>query len=148
MGWAVAFTHPLCETKAVINAARQGFVCYLPKILNRKTKRVEPLFPRYFFVEVLGAWRSLSNTVGVASVLLNGDRPALVEDVLIEGIRKRCDESGHYIGFRHGQPVVVEKSGLSGLYAGMHGKDRAYVLLNLLGSQVRADVRESDLVAA
>ena len=109
------------------------------------------MFPRYLFVAVSGPWRSLSSTTGIAFVLLNGNKPALVNDAVITGIKKQCDESGFFIGFRRGQTVRIERGpmvGQIGIYDGMRGRDRCDVLLKLLGSQVRASVLEGDLAAA
>lgn len=49
---------PRQEGVANDNLERQGYVTYLPKILVRKRRRdkwvklVEPLFPRYLFIQV------------------------------------------------------------------------------------------------
>lgn len=156
-GWAVAFCHPNCERKAVTHAERQGFQCYLPRIKTykfqdgRKIEREEPLFPRYLFVSVGEIWRSLASTTGIASILLNGDKPALLRETVIEGIKKQCDDQGLFVGFRRGQRVRVERGAMAGqigIYQGMRGRDRCAVLLNLLGSEIKVTMRAGDLAAA
>ena len=157
MNWAVVFTHPQNEAKAASNIVRQGFECFVPWVKTRKyfaghkIEREEPLFPRYIFARFEDQWHALVNTTGVVTVLLNGERPAVVSTAIIDGIRKQCDEEGVFIGFRCGQSVRVERgpmTGQIGIYKGMRGKDRCEVLLQLLGAQVSASIREGDLAAA
>ena len=56
--WCAAFTKPRQEEVASENLTRQGFRTYLPRLKQPKRRRdrwievIEPLFPRYLFVEL------------------------------------------------------------------------------------------------
>ena len=58
MKWLVVQTKVNCEHKAHSNLVRQGYLCFLPKILkvstkfNRLKKISKPLFPGYIFVNL------------------------------------------------------------------------------------------------
>jgi len=150
--WAVAITHPQCENKAVFHAERQGFECYLPKYRTRT--RIEPLFPRYVFVAIDGAWRALLTTIGVSGVIMNVERPSTLTDEQIGSIRSQCDDQGIYIPppkfhFRRGQHVRVHcgpLTGMQGIVQHMRGKERVDVLITMLNARV--NVFEGDLSAA
>src|SRR5664279_2121840 len=95
-GWYVVQTQPNAESKAVAHLERQGFATYLPRYLKRRrhARRVDvvaaPLFPRYFFVAAdLAAqrWRSIYSTVGVSSIVCNGEIPSSVPDHIIASLK-------------------------------------------------------------
>jgi len=150
--WAVAITQPQCENKAVFHATRQGFECYLPKYKTRT--RIEPLFPRYVFVAIDGAWRALLTTIGVSGVIMNAERPSTLTDDQIGLIKSRCDAQDVYIPppkvcFYKGQHVRVHcgpLTGARGIVQYMRGKERVSVLITMLNARV--NVYEGDLSAA
>ena len=165
-GWAVAITQPQQEAKAKRNAERQGFQVWYPclktvkRFAGRRWEDIQPLFPRYIFVRVQDAWRSLSSTVGVSSVIMgqhNGQpAPVLLSETIMSDIRSRCDAQGFYnvsvpAKFHAGQKVKVTAGpfyGFTGVFHELRGEDRALVLLKMLGSEVKTNVAEGDLTAA
>jgi len=165
-GWAIAISQPGLEAKAKINAERQGFHVWYPRLktikrfAGKRWEYIQPLFPRYIFVQVQSAWRSLSSTVGISSVIMSQRNdepiPALLANNVMEDIKARCDAQGFYNipippKFKSGQKVKVVAGpfyGFTGSFHELRGEDRALVLLNLLGAQTRVDVAEQDLMAA
>lgn len=154
--WAVAVTEPLAEARAAFHAKRTGFDVYLPKYRTAKN-RIVPLFPRYLFVDPLGAWRRLLSTVGITSVILDGVQPATLSDDCIDSIRKRCDRNDIFIAppkpptFRRGQIVRVDcgpMQGLNGIVRRMRGRDRVEILIQMLGRKSAVHIYEGDLRAA
>lgn len=73
MHWYALSTKANAEQKALDNLKAQGFSCFLPQVpierLNRGKRivLVEPLFPRYMFVELYesSGFHSVRNTRGV-----------------------------------------------------------------------------------
>lgn len=162
--WYVVQTHVNAEVKAAGNLGRQGFSVYLPRYLKRRShaRKVEtvarPLFPRYLFVAIdLAAqrWRSIQSTLGVSHLVCVGDRPAQVEDGVINALRAREDDVGFITlarrpAFSPGDKVrIVEGAFIDSLalVEDVSDHDRVAVLLNLLGRKVRVFVG-ADLIAA
>lgn len=149
--WAVAISHPGCEHKAVWHSTKRGFECWFPR--DRGKDRLVALFPSYFFVVASDAWRKLMTTPYVRGVITTGEKPCTLPDDVIKNIRERCDDNGIFIRekYRKNQKLMVHKGPLAGhicIYQGMRSQDRVRVLMDLLGAQVRTDVRECDLAAA
>ena len=167
-GWAIAITQPNSEAKVTDNAKRQGFDCWYPRLktikrfAGKRFENIQPLFPRYIFIVIQGAWRSLSSTVGISDVLMSGHdqygtpRPAILPDSMINQIKGRCDAAGFYQiplppKFKQGQAVRVVAGpfyGFTGRFHELKGEDRSIVLLKMLGQEVRTNVAECDLAAA
>ena len=98
------YTKPRQERVALENLERQAFRCFLPMAVNpyqrrsvRKT-RIEPLFPRYLFLNAVADQQSLGpvrSTRGVATLVRFGTKLARLPETVIERINQRCDpESG------------------------------------------------------
>jgi transcriptional antiterminator RfaH len=162
--WYVVHTHPRAEAKAVLNLARQGFTCYLPRYLKRRrhARRVETvaaaLFPRYLFVALDLAtqqWWPIRSTFGVTDLVYNGEQPAAVPSDLIQAIKGREDERGFVSllrkpRFAPGETVRIVDGVFSaclGLFEGMADRERVAVLLDLLGRKVRVVMDEEALAA-
>src|ERR1700685_1046896 len=73
-------TQPNRERTATEHAQDQGHEVWVPRVKNSRTLRLEPLFPRYVFVQITGAWHHLLSTIGVSNVLRNGDGPAFMPE--------------------------------------------------------------------
>ena len=149
--WSVCQTETRREGTAARFLADQGFATYLPKI-RLAHKRVVPLFPSYVFVRIVDRWWSVNQTIGVIQLLTAGDQPAQVRDAIVETIKAK--ERGGIVrlpppkGLHLGQQVRVLRGsfeGHIGLYAGMSGKDRERVLLDLLGRKVPVDFHKLDI---
>ena len=159
--WICARTHPNNEKLAIRNLIQQGFIYYQPKLLEKKKQKrgyglVEsPLFPCYLFIQVENSWRSLQYTFGIASVISMGSAPAIIQDDIIESLRKR--EQNGYIQlpqpkkFVIGDKVII-KSGpfemQQALVQRMDYKQRQKVLLALLSNKIQVLIDESQLEAA
>ncbi|WP_298274388.1 transcription termination/antitermination protein NusG [uncultured Bradyrhizobium sp.] len=162
--WYVVQTQVNAETKAAAGLVRQGFSTYLPRYQRRRShaRKVEivsrPLFPRYLFVAIDVAaqrWRAIQSTLGVSHLVCVGDRPAAVENGIIDALRAREDEAGFIKlargpAFSPGDKVrITEGAFVDSLALVEDASDhhRVAVLLNLLGRKVRVLVG-ADLIAA
>lgn len=152
--WYVVYTHANCESKAREHLSRQGFRTLLPtyRCWRRHARRRElverPLFPRYLFValDVLEQrWRPILSTVGVCDLVRHGNAPTPMPSGLAEEIGERSalgtfDRLSPVDGLGHGDIVrVIEGpfTDLIGRFAGLADNDRVFVLLDMLGRQVK-----------
>ena len=155
--WYVARTHANAETKAQFNLLRQGFECYLPTILKRRShaRKVEnvsrPLFPRYLFIcRNLDneCWRAIHSTIGVSHLVCQNERPVPVPEGVIERLRQHEDDKGHVkIGslmpFGIGQKVLITAGAFTdqiGHFERLCADGRISILLELLGRHVAVQV--------
>jgi transcriptional antiterminator RfaH len=162
--WYVVHSHANGEVKALHHLVRQGFEAYLPRYLKRRrhARRVDwvsrPLFPRYLFVRLDPdrlPWRSIRSTVGVSHVICNGDGPVPVPGGVIEALRAQEDGQGMVsqdarIPFRKNELVRVDSGPLSdqvGLFDCASDEERVFILLDLMGRQVRVRVPVDTLQA-
>ena len=163
--WYVVQTQPNAERKALVHLARQGFETYLPcyRKTRRHARRTEivaaPLFPRYMFVSVdvtLQRWRSLRSTIGVSSLVCNGETPAPVPSGIVEALRLREGEDGLIDirsgpVFSRGDKVRVRDGAFTdcfGLFEGVKDCERVAILLDLLGRKVRVILDVDSVTAA
>ena len=111
---------------------------------QRCARKVAPpaLFPGYAFVLIELQWHSATKTPGVIRLVLDGARPAKVEDKIIDDLKRRerngLIELSAPPGFQHGDPVRVRGgplTGYFGLYQGRRGADRIAILMSWLGSE-------------
>jgi transcriptional antiterminator RfaH len=151
--WSVVQTESQREHMVRLLLMRGGFETYAPRI---KVKgRIAFLFPAYIFVRIIERFYPILWTNGVVRVLMCGDRPAHLPEVILEDIRKR-----EYGGFyrlpvrgkmlKKGDDVKISHgsfAGQIGVYDGMAGKDRSKVLLELLGRQVAVELPQKDVQA-
>lgn len=161
--WFVVHTQPNAELRAAANLRRQEFGVYLPTYLKRRNhaRRIDTvrraLFPRYLFVEMDGdaRWRPILSTAGVVDLVRVGDRPVPVPSGIIDTLRAG-EQSGCYddtgaARLSPGQLVRV----LVGPFAEFVGRvtaladsERVYVLLDLLGREVRAKIQADAVTPA
>jgi transcriptional antiterminator RfaH len=148
--WACARLEPQRESVAQRFLELAGYQVYIPRIREqrlRRSRRVEviaPLFPAYGFIVVEGQWHSARWSIGVIGIIMDNDRPAKVPDRMIEEIQRRevrgAVELPKALGLKAGDHVRVSGgpfAGLTGLYAGMSGRQRVEILLSILGGQQR-----------
>ena len=155
--WLAVRTHARAEEKAFSNLCRQGYEVCLPRHVKRRrharyTDFVRaPLFPRYLFVsldKLNEQWRPILSTIGVCDLVRQGDYPATVLDGLIEELRVRerqgvFDHGAQIRKIKPGDPVRITAgpfADIVGRFCGMATEERVYVLLNLLGRVVRAQL--------
>jgi transcriptional antiterminator RfaH len=164
-GWRVILCKPRRERQAEDNLQRLGYDVYLPCMANKRRRdgrwveTVEPLFPRYLFLDARDATRNFApvrSTLGVAGVVRFGGVPALVPDDVIAALRSRADPASalHLVRtspFRAGEQIRFAAgplTGLEGVFEIESGDARAIVLMEFLGKTNRLTVNCDWLVAA
>ena len=162
--WFAVQTHARGEMLASANLQRQGYEVYLPKYLKRRrhARRTDwvkaPLFPRYLFVRLdrqTTAWRAINSTIGAQNIVSFDGSPAPLPDGIIEQIiaRENADgmvQAGSAVSFKPGEEVRVVGGALvdqTGLFDCAIDEERVFILLNLLGRQVRVKVSSEQLTA-
>jgi len=155
--WYVVQTHAMAEEKAAFNLKRQGYGAYLPQYLKKRSHArhvdwvARPLFPCYLFVEMdveATQWQAIRSTIGVSHFICLGELPAPVPEGVVEAIIARENEEGHVelsLGdlFKKGQEIEITSGPMaefSAIFDCVDDKDRVFVLMSLLGRQVRVRV--------
>ena len=163
--WYAVQTHLHAEVRALGHLERQGFAAYLPRYLKRRrhARRLErvpaPLFPRYLFVNMdldSERWRAVHSTIGVSRLVCHGDTPATLPNNVVEEIQRREDESGLVQLFdsariKPGDRVRIVEGAFSdhdGIFECMDDRQRAVLLLDLLGRAVRVRLPQGIIAAA
>jgi len=163
--WHAVLCKPHREEVAAANLENQGYEIYLPRLtlLKRRAGRwaemIEPLFPRYLFINSTDSEKSLApvrSTPGVKDFVRINAIPAVVPEKVIRELRKRADpDTGlHRIStspFRTGARVRFTKgsfAGLEGIFEMESGAARVVVLLKLLGKTNRVTVNRDNLEIA
>jgi transcriptional antiterminator RfaH len=156
--WFLILTKPANEHVAQVNLERQGYRVYYPRLLRpslyrgRWIERIVSLFPRYLFVQLDAAARSLApvrSTLGVANIVRFGADAAVVPATVVDGLIRCADpETGlHRLknppSFEPGAPVRVIAGafeGLQGIFERDVGSERVVILLKLLGQDAAVRV--------
>jgi len=155
--WYAVEAQARAETLALEQLQRQDFEAYLPRYMKRRlharktTWLAAPLFPGYLFVRLdidAERWRAVHSTRGAKRLVCNGENPAPIPDSIIEEIMSREDRDGMVAleagtPFRRGQAVQIEGGAMAdriGLFDGVADAKRVFILLELLGRQVRVRV--------
>ena len=163
--WYVVYCKPRQEAISEENLLRQGFCVYLPRIRSTRRRRgrwidaIEPLFPRYIFIQIDPIRRSTApvrSTRGVIGLLRFGGQLAVVPDEVINILLQREDAaSGLYQDnrplFCAGDPVKLVDgplAGMEGIFAQEDGEQRVTVLLELLGKINRISISRDWIAAA
>jgi transcriptional antiterminator RfaH len=162
--WIVVTTKAGQESWAIENLARQSCQYYFPKITEmirtrkRRELSIRPLFARHVFVEVdmTKRWKFVTGTLGVRSVIMQGENPGFVPKREIEKLKSLEDQDGMIVlpslrTFDDNQQVRINGGmleGHAGLYQGQHSKDREKVLVSLLGRKVSVLIDSRYLEAA
>jgi transcriptional antiterminator RfaH len=151
MSWWVVQTESQREHVVRLLLMRGGFESYGPRIKFRG--RIRLLFPAYLFVKPNDRWYPVLWTPHVVRLLMSGDRPAPLADDIVDAIRKR--EVGGFVRLpkpnvlTKGKNVRIAKGSFLdriAIYDGMTSRDRARVLLELLGRQVSLELPKADIV--
>ena len=162
--WYVVHTQCRKETLAATHLANQGYEAYVPRYRKRRrhARKIEdiltPLFPRYLFVRIdteQQRWRSINGTIGVSYLLCDGDHPLSVPAGLVESIKDSELEDGAVAmdprRYSKGQELRVVQgplADLTGLFQDMADDKRVFVLLNILGRDVRTRLPIEAVAAA
>jgi transcriptional antiterminator RfaH len=149
--WSVVQTEAQREHMVRLLLMRSGFETYLPRIKVRS--RIALLFPAYLFVRIVDRFYPVMWTPHVLRLLMAGDQPAYLPDQIIADIRKR-ERSGFVVLpkqtkiLKQGTKIRISNGsflGHVGVYDGMSGKERARVLLDLLGRKVVVELAQTDV---
>ena len=152
--WYAVLCKPRREALAEANLANQGYRVYLPRLATQRRREgkwvdsVEPLFPRYLFIDMdieATTWRPINGTRGVIGLVTSGNRPSTAPAGVVEKLMADADADGVIplttLGFLAPGASVTVKSGAFKGQTGilqsilLHGQDRVKVLLNLLGAR-------------
>jgi transcriptional antiterminator RfaH len=160
--WLVVNTQPQRESLAAANLRNQSYEVYAP-VLRKQTRHARrvretlaPLFPGYVFVRwhvSAMRWRPILSTVGVRSIVCNGDRPSPLCDAIVDALKARerdgiiaraasAREIGHTVRIARG-PF----EGIAGEIIALCERERLVVLMNLLNRPIKVTVSEDQLVA-
>ena len=163
--WYLVRTKPNGEGIALRNLERQGYGAYFPRLSltlpfrGRWRDRVVPLFPGYLFVRLEEGRQPLApvqSTPGVASVVRFGVSYAIVADSVMEELVARANPETGLHRLSRGQPLVPGSriritagpfEGLEGIYQRESGRERAVVLLSVLGQAATVGVPVENVVA-
>jgi transcriptional antiterminator RfaH len=146
MFWACVRTEPKRELVAKHFLELAGYQVYVPRVReqrirnHRKLEILAPLFPCYAFIVIDQQWHTARRSIGVASLVMDGERPARVPDQVVDAIRRRevrgALELPKAPDFTPGDPVRVLAGpfeGITGLYSGQGPRQRVEILLAVLG---------------
>jgi transcriptional antiterminator RfaH len=161
--WFAIVSKPRQEQTALQNLQRQGFKCFLPMAENpyqrrsrKNQKRIEPLFPRYLFLNAIASTQNLApvrSTLGVVSMVRFGTELAVIPDHIISAIKQRITpETGlikiECVQIKPGDKVKVFDgpfTGLDGIVQERNSEHRTIILMRLLGRPTRVQVNTMDL---
>lgn len=151
--WFAVFSKPRREMEATEQLERQGFSTFLPRVRVRRRLRgqwravVEPMFPRYLFLQAipgLDDLRPIRSTYGVVGLVRFGGEPHPVSEALIIELQRLCAVDDGALNLPEplapGSRVRILEGPFAGYEAALlsrNGNNRARVLLQLLG-QVHA----------
>jgi transcriptional antiterminator RfaH len=154
--WYVINTKPHQEATAKSSLERSGIEVFSPYVRDRRIIRRQrkvvlvPLFPGYLFArfDMSDHYRLVIYARGIRDVVAFGQELATVDNTIIEGIRRKLEDSNGMIGekasFNPGQVVRIHAGPLHGLEAifekEMTGSQRAVLLLRALSYQARVVV--------
>jgi transcription antitermination factor NusG len=148
--WFVVQTNP--QKEAFVADRLRDLRVYFPRF-KKITGKIAPLFPRYIFVPLIAEVSQITHTIGVRGLLMAGDHPAVVKGNVI-AIWKAKERGGLVQlppppRFKAGERLIITRGSLrhrTVIHAGMVGKDRERVLIEMLGQNVTLIVRSADLV--
>ncbi|MGF2733393.1 transcription/translation regulatory transformer protein RfaH [Marinobacter sp. DUT-1] len=147
MTWYAIQHKPAQGDRAVQHLQNQDIPCFYPKIevekikAGKRTKKLEPLFPGYLFVnleQTNPVWAKLRSTRGVIRVVGFSNNPAPIEDEVIEHIKNSLDKVTEKGGIKAGEPVELDEGpfkGINAIFQAYDGEERAIVLINFMQKQ-------------
>ena len=154
--WACVQTEPQREWVAQHFLELSEFEVYFPRVLEcrivrtRRTDMVRPLFPCYLFARIELQWSRARWSIGVTRLILDGERPAIVPDAIIDALRRRerggCVQLPKRPRWRPGDRVKITTGPFQGhlaIYQGMPARERVLVLLALFGSLQKVEISQN-----
>lgn len=157
MTWYALQHKPAQGDRALTHLQNQDIACFYPKITvekikaGKRTKKLEPLFPGYLFVNLEQAdpvWAKLRSTRGVLRIVSFANKPAAITDEVIQHIKTSLDLVAEQGGIKPGQVVQLNEGpfeGINAIFQAYDGEARAIVLINFMQKQQRVKVPVSAL---
>ena len=157
MTWYALQHKPAQGDIALTHLQNQDIACFYPKITvekikaGKRTKKLEPLFPGYLFVNLEQTdpmWAKLRSTRGVLRIVGFANRPAAISDDVIQHIKDSLDSVTEQGGIKPGQSVQLDEGpfeGISAIFQAYEGEERAIVLIDFMQKQQRVRVPVSAL---
>lgn len=155
--WRAVFCKPGQERRAEAHLENQGFEVFLPRVRTRNRAggnsrlRVQPMFPRYLFVNLCAHaedWSTIRSTRGAIGLVRFGERVPAVPGDFIDYLMTRHDQFGavdmsEAMEIRPDDNVEITDGAMAGLRAifqARSGKDRVVVLLKLLEHERKVEL--------
>ena len=163
--WFVIHTKPRQEGVAEENLRNQGYEVYLPRISVPRRRRgrwqstVEPLFPRYLFIELEPGRDNMApirSTKGVSGLVRFGNDPTPLPAGFVDYLRGHEDSAtGAHLPdrpqFVPGDRVRVLSGpfeGVEGIFREPRGENRVLVLIDILGKPSPMAIDGDHLIGA
>jgi transcriptional antiterminator RfaH len=152
--WCCARTENRRETMAVRFLHLAGYSTYLPFLREQRTRhgrRIEamsPLFANYIFVWIEQQWHRARWTAGVTALIMDGERPAVVSDHVINGLREREIRGALEVPRQPLKPGVQVRvlagplQGQIGVLGALRPRERVLVLMSWLRVELPKDAIE------
>ncbi len=159
MTWYALQHKPAQGDRALEHLQNQDIACFYPKIpvekikAGKRTKKLEPLFPGYLFVNLEQTdpmWAKLRSTRGVLRIVGFANKPAPISDDVIQHIKEGLDSVAEQGGIRPGQAVQLNEGpfeGINAIFQAYDGEARAIVLINFMQKQQQVKVPVSSIKA-
>jgi transcription elongation factor/antiterminator RfaH len=154
--WYVIHTKPHKENLVYGYLTSRGLQVFYPTIrvqpVNPRASTIRPYFPGYLFVhaDLDNVGKSALQWIpGAIRLVQFGSQPATIPECVIHQLKQRISEieaaGGLALeGLKQGDPVRITSGPLAGYEAifdlRLSGSERAQVLLEMLGHQVRVQV--------
>ena len=152
MTWYALQLKPAQGDRALANLQNQDIACFFPKITvekikaGKRSKRLEPLFPGYLFVNLEQTdpmWAKLRSTRGVLRIVSFANTPAAISDEVIQHVKDSLDSVAEQGGIKPGQAVQLSDGpfeGINAIFRAYDGEARAIVLISFMQKQQRVKV--------
>ena len=152
MAWYAVQHKPAQAERALANLENQGIECFFPEIdvetirAGKRHIKREPLFRGYLFINLEltdPIWHKLRSTRGVTKVVSFGNRPAPIDDAVIDAIREGQEKAAEMGGIRPGDPLDIQEGpfrGLNAVFQHYDGETRAMVLIDFMQKQHRVSM--------
>ncbi len=160
--WYVVYAKPSQEVVAEENLRHQGYTTYLPRIKKLRRRRgkwkevIEPLFSRYLFIQLSLGIDDISpirSTRGVIGIVRFSIEPVAVPAIVIDALLQKTDVNTGVVMvnqtlFKPGDKVTIidgPLARLEGIYQVSNGRERAIILLDILGHSQRVYLNQDVL---
>lgn len=160
--WYAVQTLPWREFGAASQLRRQGFDVFVPSYwrtvrhARQFRTKLAAFFPGYLFVSLAmgrDRWRSINGTIGVARLIMDGERPRPVLAGIVEDLIALSGDDGAIsagAGALPGDKVRLTQGALAGYVGELLRADadgRVRLLLELMGTRVPVSARGNQIAA-